>query len=228
VAPANRPARSEKEGAMNVSAVVAAFSAGQVAKLTGLTMRQLAYWDRIGFFRPRYASENRRSPYSRIYSFSDLVGLRTVSVLMNVYKVSLAHLREVAERLSKTTDRPWSQIKMTVWNREVSWLEPGSDVPTGAISGQRVLLKLVDVMDDMEKAAASLRKRAPEDVGRIVQHRNVAHNRAVFSGTRIPVAAVRRFAEAGYTVEQILSEYPSLTREDVRTALKEPRPRTAA
>ena len=45
-----------------------AFSADQVTKLTGLSTSQLAYWDEIGFFSPRYAFENRRSPCSRIYS----------------------------------------------------------------------------------------------------------------------------------------------------------------
>ncbi len=58
-----------------------AFSADQVTKLTGLSKAQLHYWDETGFFSPRYAFENWRSPYSRIYSLKDVVGLRTLSVL---------------------------------------------------------------------------------------------------------------------------------------------------
>ena len=45
------------------------------------------------------------------------------------------------------------------------------------------------------------------------------HNAPVIGGTRIPVAAVRSFHEAGYTTEQIIAEYPSLTPTDVETAL---------
>ena len=61
--------------------VIRAFSAENVSRLTGLSMSQLIDWDRIGFFRPEHASENRREAYSRIYSFQDVVGLRTLAVL---------------------------------------------------------------------------------------------------------------------------------------------------
>ena len=64
-----------------VVSVIRAFSADHAVRLTGLSMRQLRYWDDTGFFRHRYASEDRRSPYGRVYSFRDIVGLRTLSVL---------------------------------------------------------------------------------------------------------------------------------------------------
>ena len=208
--------------------VVAAFSADQIAKLAGLTMRQLAYWDRRGFFKPQYASENRRSPFSRIYSFSDLVGLRTVSVLMKEFHVSLRHLQEVAAKLATKTERPWSELRLTVWNGEVAWLEPGAEVPTGVLTGQMALFRFVDVIDDMGRAAIGLRTRSSDEFGVIVRRRNVAHNRAVFSGTRIPVGAVQRFAKAGYSREQILKEYPSLTPDDIASALREMKSQSAA
>ena len=84
-----------------ITNVMSAFSADQVVKLTNLTIRQLAYWDNLGFFMPQYAADDRRSPYSRIYSFKDVVGLRTLSVLKRIYKCTLPHLREVAKRLSE-------------------------------------------------------------------------------------------------------------------------------
>jgi uncharacterized protein (DUF433 family) len=208
--------------------VVGAYTADQVARLSGLTMRQLGYWDSIGFFRPQYASENRRSPYSRIYSFSDLIGLRTISVLKGRHGVPLKHLKETAAKLTKTTDRPWSELKFTVWNREVAEVEPGTGVPEGVLSGQRALFSVGEIIDDMEKATARLRARSEGDAGKIVRNRNVAHNKPVFSGTRIPIGAVQRFAKAGYSTEQILKEYPSLTEADVQAALQYLPPRNAA
>ena len=59
---------------VEITNIISAFSADQVVKLTGLTIRQLAYWDDLGFFSPQYAADDRRSPYSRIYSFKDVVG----------------------------------------------------------------------------------------------------------------------------------------------------------
>ena len=54
---------------------------------------------------------------------------------------------------------------------------------------------------------------------KVSKSRNVNHNVPVLAGTRIPVRAIQRFAEDGYTVEQILVEYPSLTAKDVKAAI---------
>jgi DNA-binding transcriptional MerR regulator len=139
--------------------IVAAFSADQAAELTGLTKRQLAYWDSTGFFTPRHASENRRSPFSRIYSFSDIVGLRTISLLKNGHGVTMRQMKDTAAKLSKYTKRQWSQVKLAVWNREVTWIEPDTGKPAGVLSGQYILFELIHVIDEMRREAEKLRTR---------------------------------------------------------------------
>jgi len=47
----------------------------------------------------------------------------------------------------------------------------------------------------------------------------VSHNRPVIAGTRIPTSAIKSFNDAGYTVDEIIEEYPDLTPEDVKAAL---------
>jgi MerR-like DNA binding protein len=69
--------------------VVSAFTEDQVERLTGISQRQLRYWDRTGFFVPSLAYEDRRSPYSRLYSFRDIVSLKIVSALRNEANVPL-------------------------------------------------------------------------------------------------------------------------------------------
>jgi uncharacterized protein (DUF433 family) len=44
---------------------------------------------------------------------------------------------------------------------------------------------------------------------------NVSHGQACVKGTRIPVQQVVRMLANGDTTEDLLAEYPSLTREDV-------------
>jgi uncharacterized protein (DUF433 family) len=195
--------------------IVAAFTADQVARLTGLTMAQLGYWDRIGFFRPQHAAEKRASPYSRIYSFEDVVGLRTLSVLRREHHVSLPHLRKVADTLSHYTARPWSEVRLKVWNRKVQFDDPETGGTRGVVDGQYVLLPILDVMEDVRKAAADLRHRRAEQIGRIEKHRYVAHSSPVLAGTRVPVATIRRFLEDGFSIDHVLAEYPSLKRADV-------------
>jgi len=208
--------------------VIAAFSAEQVVKITGLTLRQLAYWDKTGFFAPQYASDNRRLPHSRIYSFSDLVGLRTLSILRNGYGVSFRELKQVAARLSQQVSHPWSQIKFGVWNKRVQWIEPDTGLPAGVSDGQYLMVEMFDILTAMRDEVTRARTRSPEELGQVSRRRFVAGNQPVAAGTRIPVQAIVRFAEAGYSLAEILAEYPSLTERDVEAALKDSAPRAAA
>lgn len=49
-------------------AVKKGFRTSEVAKLTGLTLRQLDHWDRTGLFRPSLAQAEGRGS-ARFYSF---------------------------------------------------------------------------------------------------------------------------------------------------------------
>jgi uncharacterized protein (DUF433 family) len=200
--------------------VIRAFSADHVVRLTGLTKRQLVDWDGTGFFKPQYAHDNRRNPYSRIYSFRDVVGLRVVSVLRTKYKVSMQHLRKVAETLSKKDYAFWAQETLYVVNREVSFHEPETQRVRSVIKGQYVVpFPLEPIIGEVREAAAKLKERTNERIGKIERHRLIMHNAPVIAGTRIPTGAIRRFKEAGYSIDGILREYPSLTRADVEAAL---------
>src|SRR3989442_11928626 len=85
---------------MKFSAVVArSFSTAEVARLTGLTPRQLDHWDRQGFLGP---SLERASGYgsTRRYSFADVVRLRVAARLRSA-GVGLARIRRCAEALER-------------------------------------------------------------------------------------------------------------------------------
>jgi DNA-binding transcriptional MerR regulator len=215
---AGRNSASE-EAVRDDTKVVRAFSADHVQRLTGLSAHQLRYWDKTGFFQPEMAFENRRSPYSRIYSFKDVVGLRVLSVLRHDHKVPLRHLREVAKELAEYSEAPWADLVLYVFNRQVHFREPETGRVRGVLSGQYVTVPLVSVMEDVGRKAEKLKQREPAQIGQIERHRFIARNAWVVAGTRIPVNAIRRFSEAGYSPEQIMREYPLLTENDVKAAL---------
>lgn len=54
---------------------------------------------------------------------------------------------------------------------------------------------------------------------RIVVAPDVCNGRPVIRGTRITVQTVLEFLGAGDSVEDVLAEYPSLTREDVQACI---------
>jgi uncharacterized protein (DUF433 family) len=54
---------------------------------------------------------------------------------------------------------------------------------------------------------------------RIMVQPDICNGKPVIRGTRITVQTVLEFLAAGDSVEDVLEEYPSLTREDVRACL---------
>ena len=200
--------------------VVAAFTEDQAERLSGVGKRQLQHWDRTGFFVPSLACVDRRAAYSRLYSFRDLVCLKVIDALRNKGKASLPHLREVKAKLSHLGDDMWARTTLYVLNKRVIFRDPESNVRAEVVSGQAVLeIPLRVVTGDMEEAVKVLRRRDSDTVGKIERQRNIAHNRPVVAGTRIPVRSVKAFWAAGYDAAQIQQEYPSLTAEDIRAAV---------
>lgn len=203
-----------------VASVLQAFTEDHVIRLTGLSRTQLRAWDRIGFFTPNYAYEDRHQPYSRIYSFQDVVGLRTIAVLRQQYRVSLQQLRKVAVELTERGFGHWAEIKLYVVKGQVHFRRPGSQQVEGVWDGQLAMVPVIEVIQDVEERVRDLRERKVDQRGQIERHKFVARNASVIAGTRIPTAAIRRFREAGYSTEEILRQYPTLTREDVDAAIE--------
>jgi uncharacterized protein (DUF433 family) len=207
-----------------------AFTADHVCRLTGLSARQLRYWDDTEFFSPTLLDDHGRRAFGRIYSFRDVVGLRTIALLRNQHKVPLQELRRVGAWLRREHSTPWAGLRFALKGRTVVFVDPSSGVaiePRG--EGQSVLsIALEPIANEMSEAAARLRERRSEQLGRIVRNRYVVHNAWVVDGTRIPTEAVWNFHCAGFSTEAIIREYPRLMPEDVRAAIEFEAPRHQA
>ena len=203
----------------DIENVIFAFSADNVIHLTGLTKSQLQYWDKLGFFLPQYTSENRRSPYSRVYSFRDVVGLRTLSLLRNEHKISFQKVRKFAERLANYEASLWSKSQVYVLGREFYVGLPGGEFAENREGQFAPVVFLKNVIGQIERGMNELKQRSPLQIGKISKGRFVARNAATIEGTRIPVATIKRYSEAGFSISGILDEYPSLTEDDIKAAL---------
>ncbi len=203
--------------------VIGAFSEADAARLSGLTLGQLRSWDRKKFLQPSYAEANRRLPYSRIYSFRDIVSLRVLGQLRNVHKVPLQHLRKVSEHLAHLGDSKWTAITLWVIGKRVVYADPRTDQRTEIVSGQQVFdIPLRVVITETKTAIAKLNMRGTAEIGRVVHGKFTLQNEPVFEGTRIPVATVRRYLDAKFEPVAIMREFPSLTLADIDTARSYP------
>jgi uncharacterized protein (DUF433 family) len=192
----------------------------QAARLAGLSKRQVAYWDTTDVFSPSLLRTGDHAPYSRIYSFQDIVALRTLAMLRR--RVSLDKLRTLGQWLKQQYDHPWSSIRFYVIGNEIAYVDPNTQSLVSSRPVQQVafMIELEPIARDASAQFQSmLTRREAADIGRITRHRYTLRNEWHVAGTRIPVWAVQELADAGYTVEKIVTEYPLLTKEDVCAAL---------
>ncbi len=210
--------QSPTQGGHGVS-ISGAFTTQQAARLSGLSARQLAYWDRTDVFAPSL-SRGARRPFGRIYSFQDVVALRTLARLRQ--RFSLERLRTLGAWLKQQYEHPWSRIRFYVRGDEIIYVDPLTQtLITDRPLGQGVLaIQLEPIAAEVEATLRAMRQRDPHDVGAIERHRYVMRNEWVIAGTRIPIWSIHELADEGYDEDAILMEYPILTHDDVRAALR--------
>ena len=80
---------------------------------------------------------------------------------MNGHHVPMAHLKDVAHKLSRYTARPWTDIKLMVWKHKVQWIEPDTGLPAGIVDGQYLMIEIANIVEDMKSAVQKERERDP-------------------------------------------------------------------
>lgn len=200
--------------------IIGAFSEEQVALLTGLSRSQLRAWNRRNFIRPEFkAGDNSRRPFTYIYSFKDLLKLRVLNQLRNIYNVPMRELERVERELSGMGDEKWTSQRLWVHNRKVVFEEPESCRKREISTKQFVAeIPLEVVTTDARTDIARLNRRDSNEVGKIVAKRHLHSSEPVFAGTRIPLSAVLGYFEAGIPDEEIMRRLPDLEAADIEAA----------
>lgn len=196
-----------------------AFSADQVCGLTGASKRQLGYWHRVGLLKPSISLEVGEQRV-RVYSFRDVVGLRTLAILRNRHRVSLQELRLVDSWLKRHHETPWAELRFFVAGKHVLFPMNGELVSARPFGQKPLRFELRPVVRDLQKRVNRLRQRPQRMIGKVSRSRAVASNEWVLRGTRIPTRVIWDFYEAGCSVATIHREYPSLTETDIKAAIE--------
>jgi uncharacterized protein (DUF433 family) len=201
--------------------VLMAFTAQQLARLSQISDRRLRYWEETGVFRPIYVERRERGPFRRIYSFRDLVSLRTLALLRDSYEIQLDELRRASTYLYEHVESPWSELALRVYGSHLAFRDPMTNSWMSASApGQLVLtLEMSEVSRDAESDARKSMIRTADHQGIITRNRNVMSNAWVVSGTRIPVDAIISLYDDGMTIAQIVDQYPSLVPADIEAAV---------
>lgn len=200
-------------------AIFGAFSEEQVERLTGLSIGQLRYWNRIYFIRPEYLDEARGRSFRRIYSFKDLLKLRVLNQLRNKHKIPMSELKKVERDLAHMGDDKWTSQKLWVHGKRVVYEEPDTKKKREISTRQYVAeIPLAIVTSSARADIRRLNARSGEIIGKIEKRRSVHSSEPVFAGTRIPVKAIIAYVNAGYKDKEILRKFPDLRGADIAAA----------
>lgn len=198
-----------------------AFDIEAVARVTGLTVRMLLRWDRTGFFHPWKADPNRRRPGSRIYSRDDVVALGFIARLREA-GVPLGQIKPILHLLAPNENRQWPARIIHLAGNRLLFLSQDEATASANQSGQKVEPTTIDlalVLTDIEEAIERLRERRPEEIGQVVRRRGVMRGVPIIAGTRIPTETIAWFHDNGYSLADILENFPRLTPKDVEAAV---------
>jgi uncharacterized protein (DUF433 family) len=206
-----------------------AFTLEQVLRLNPVSRRRLLYWIEKGVVSPDAQVMRPRGPI-RLFSFRNLLEVRVAVWLRD--KLSLQLIRKILERLrAQGFNQPLSTITFGIIESEsADDPHPHYDValqyPDGSweqweTPGQLFMALTVPIqkLETGLRTAIEVDRQRSRRVGAIERRRGVLGSAPVVAGTRIPIAAIRRLHEAGYTADRILENYPGLELRDIEAAL---------
>jgi len=198
---------------MSNKVIIGAFSEDQASRLSG----------RSGLVKASLnGSLAQKDSFTNIYSYKDLLRLRVLAQLRNVFGVLPAELKRAGKILERKLGKDaWVNTKLWVRNRKVVFVEPESLKHREISSGQYVAeIALEVVTKSAQEDIKRLNRRGKSEYGKIVKIRQLKSSANVFAGTRIPVSAIQQFIDAGQSDDKILAEFPSLNILDVTVARK--------
>ena len=141
------------------------WTAGQVARLSGVPYRTVDYWASSGFIEPSVQAAQGRGQW-RGYSFRDIVQLRVARRLRDA-GISLQGLRKVKQRLQqeRRLEAPFAEMYLVTNGRDVYEVRRGKDAVWSLLQepGQRsfpwVILNLSQTVAEVRDAVEAERRK---------------------------------------------------------------------
>jgi DNA-binding transcriptional MerR regulator len=141
------------------------FSTAQVARLTGLSARQLDHWDRLGFLRPSLAPAAGYGS-SRRYSFGDLVRVR-LAARLRAAGFGLKKIRQLVQTLARLdpSRAGLEDSRLLVADSRVIWVKSERELVDLVSGGQLMLVFPVSAaVRDMASAVERLSQEPELDL----------------------------------------------------------------
>src|SRR3989304_1624512 len=186
-----------------------AYNTNTIIKITGLTQRQVDYWDRTHFIKP---SINEASGYgtARLYSFKDLVQLKVAKTLIDK-GVSLQKIRKAITWLKKNfpeVEKPLAQMKFLTDGETIFILAEKDKIILDTLAkGQLVMAiaigEIIESLKGEVKKISQERKYKVNERGK--SYNVILHPDLEDGGFWVECPALPGCASQGDTVEEALA-----------------------
>ncbi len=184
------------------------FNTKTVSALTGLTQRQIDYWDRTHFVKP---SLKEASGYGsgRLYSFADLVQLKVAKALKDK-GISLQKIRRSINYIKKNfpnIEKPLSEMRFLTDGETIFVLTKNNNAILDTLAkGQLVFsLKLGEIIENLKGEVKSLIQDRPYKVSvKGKSYDVVLHPDTADGGYWVECVALPGCDSQGDTVEEAL------------------------
>lgn len=187
----------------------------RAAKLAGISVGRLRYWEKVGLVAPSIRTRVNLRKTVRLYNYGDLMQVLVAAVLRTQRGMTLQHMRDVVGFLRKQGyQAPLRELRFAALGKEL-YFQHSDGTWVGGRRPQQPVLEFVLPLEPLRARLASVAERDPDTIGEISTRRGVQGSQPVIAGTRIRVASVRNFLNAGYDTDAIIAEYPDLTAADI-------------
>lgn len=166
------------------------FNTTAVAKITGLSIRQIDYWDRTHFIKPSVREASGHGSV-RLYSFNDLIQLKVAKTLMDK-GVSLQKIRKALNYLKKNMpeiEKPLAELRFLTDGETIFVLTKDKKVIIDTLKrGQLVFsIALGDIVESLKGEVVALQKQKKYEV--------------IVRGKKYPVILHTDTEDGGYWIE---------------------------
>jgi len=184
------------------------FNTNMVCKLTGLTKRQIDYWDRIHFIKP---SVREASGYGsiRLYSFTDLVQLKVASTLKDK-GLSVQKIRKSINYLKKAfpeVEKPLAEMRLITDGETIFVLTEKKQVIFNTLSkGQMVMsIAIGAIIEELKGEVEKIGRERKYKVKVMAQsYEVILHPDLEDGGFWVECPALPGCASQGDTIEEAL------------------------
>lgn len=185
------------------------FNTNTVVKITGLTVRQVDYWDRTHFIKP---SLKEASGYgtSRLYSFIDLVQLKVAKTLIDK-GVTLQKIRKAITYLKKNfpdIEKPLAEMRFLTDGEAIFVLTKDKKAILDVLTKGQMVFALA-IGEIIEELKGEVEKMAQERKYKVFvkgkSYDVILHPDLEDGGFWVECSALTGCASQGETVEEALS-----------------------